>query len=196
MINPPAHGIRRRTLPVRALLSGCLLLIAGCQGGDEETGSTRGADGGGGPGASGGPVSSVASSPADGTNVAACSDGNCEVAVTAPVDIRLTGQGGLTELSVTEVTQNGVRYAVTSEGGSGSGAVDIGCLSTFYSGGGGSVCWSGQPPTPTKDRGVLELQVVTVAEDTATIRLISGEPGEPDPARYPQAPEIEPPDFG
>jgi hypothetical protein len=128
---------------------------------------------------------------ADGTNLDACADGNCEVLVSGPVDIRLTGQGGgITTLSVIEVNPTGLRFKTTSEeGGSGSGELEGDCTLKFYSGGGGSSCGGNQAP-PQRETGVLAMQLVSVQEDAVVLRLVAGEPGPPPSRLVPPMPRI------
>ncbi|GAA0528155.1 hypothetical protein GCM10011581_31820 [Saccharopolyspora subtropica] len=139
------------------------------------------------------PASATDAAPiaADGTNFDACADGNCEVVVSGPVDIRLTGQGGgITLLSVTEVDSTGLRFTTASaEGDSGSGKLTDGCTLRFYSGGGGSSCGGEQAP-PERETGVLAMQLASVQEGAVVLRLVAGEPGPP-PTRYvPPMPHI------
>jgi hypothetical protein len=114
---------------------------------------------------------------ADGTDLAACADGNCEVEVSAPVDIPLTGQaGGITMLSVTEVTPDDFSFTTVSNGGgTGSGGLSEGCIARQTSNGGSSMCPGPDPDLPLPvEPGVLAIQPVELADGTAVLRLASG----------------------
>lgn len=115
---------------------------------------------------------------ADGTDLAACADGNCEVAVSAPVDIPLTGHAtGITTMSVVELTPDGFSFTMTSNGNErGSGDLRGGCTLTFYSSGVGSSCPGPDQelPPPAPEAGALALQLVGAADGTAVFRLVSG----------------------
>ncbi|MDW6061552.1 hypothetical protein SAZ11_30435 [Streptomyces sp. FXJ1.4098] len=112
---------------------------------------------------------------ADGSNPAACTDGNCEIAVTKPVTIGIKLPGGPAKLSLTKVGKNAVDYKVTSGNSKTSGGASgdgSGCVAVFRSGGSSSSCGMGGPP-PDKVDGAVVLQVVAGADGTAILRLIS-----------------------
>ncbi|MCI2423242.1 hypothetical protein MOQ72_38065 [Saccharopolyspora sp. K220] len=179
MRNPTTAGNPRQAMSL-TLGAACALLTAftatGC-GASDDTGAPAQ------------PTSTPVA--ADGTNIDACSDGNCEVALTGPTDIRLTGQGGgITTLSVVEVNAAGVRFNATSaEGGSSSGELTGGCTLRFYDGGGGSSCGGHQAP-PEPETGVLAMQLVDFSNGTAVLRLVAGEPGPPPGSLVPPIPQI------
>ena len=54
---------------------------------------------------------------ADGTNLRACADGDCEVLVTGPVTIRLAKGLGISSLDITAVSPAGVDFRSTSPSG-------------------------------------------------------------------------------
>jgi hypothetical protein len=113
---------------------------------------------------------------ADGTNIAACADGNCEVELSGPVDIPLTGQGGgITLLSVTEVTADDFRFTTTSgPGQTGSGGLGEGCISRLTSNSASSGCPGPDPNQPLPaEPGVLSLQPVSLTDGSAIVRLAS-----------------------
>ncbi|MGP4015792.1 hypothetical protein [Saccharopolyspora sp. 5N708] len=180
MRNPTAAGHPRRATGL-VLGTACALLTATGCGAAEDTRPGTGDPAG----TTGPPVA------ADGTNIEACSDGNCEVALSGPTDIRLTGQGGgITTLSVVEVSAAGIRFTTTSEeGGSSSGELTDGCTLSFYSGGGGSSC-GGAQGLPEQETGVLAMQLVDFASGTAVLRLVAGEPGPPPRSLVPPIPEL------
>ncbi|MEU5871893.1 hypothetical protein AB0A73_10070 [Glycomyces sp. NPDC047369] len=61
---------------------------------------------------------------ADGTDLAACADGACEVAVAEPADIEV---GDALPFSVTAVTDEGIEFAITDGGSSVGGSVNGVC---------------------------------------------------------------------
>lgn len=134
---------------------------------------------------------------ADGTNVAACGDGNCVVEVHAPERIALTGEGDVTLLAIDRIGSDGVDFTVTStDGGTSTGSIQHGCTLTFYSGGGGSSCGGGNGP-PDRQTGVLAMQLVGQSGAKAVLRLVAGRAGEPPasllPPGIPSLAPIEPP---
>lgn len=151
-----------RAVPVVAVV---LVLAAGCTGGEEPAGT---------------PPSTTAAPPAltaaDGSNFAACADGTCEVLVTGPADIPLTGQGGLQGISVAAVTAQGIDFKLN---GGGEGSLSPGCIVTLYENGSGSSCSSGEPRKPDPVDGVLALQLTEVRDGKAVLRLVSGKVGPP-----------------
>ncbi|MET8211320.1 hypothetical protein ABZT51_35920 [Streptomyces sp. NPDC005373] len=116
-------------------------------------------------------------SAADGRDVGACADGNCEIAVSKPVTFRFKGPAGPATLSVTEVGPNKVEYTIKSGnsqstgGATGSGQS---CITVLRSNGGGNSC-SGQGdaarPSPQPDAVVI--QTVTSENGTAILRIVS-----------------------
>lgn len=132
-------------------------------------------------------VSPPALPAADGRDYAACSDGTCEVLVSGPVDIPLTGQGGLTGISVAAVTADGIDF--TTAGG-GTGSLTPGCVSTFYENGSGSRCSSGEPEKPQPVDGVLAMQVAELRDGIAVLRLVSGKVGPPPGSLVPRIPAM------
>lgn len=128
---------------------------------------------------------------ADGTNLDACADGNCEVELSGPVTIPLSGQGGgLVALEVDRLGDSGIEFTTsTSAGSAGSGELAEGCTLTFYEGGGGSSCVSGgEPPRPERETGVLAMQLTAVSDGTVVLLLVAGEPGPPPTSLVPPIP--------
>ncbi|WP_206796103.1 hypothetical protein [Amycolatopsis sp. MtRt-6] len=146
---------------------GVLGLLTGCDGGAQPGVSA--------PAPSSSPAASAPAA-ADGSDYSACADGTCEVRVSGPVDIPLTGQGGLRRISVAAVTANGIDF--TTDGG-GTGNVTRGCVITLYEHGSGSRCSSGEPERPRPVDGVLALQVADLRDGAAILRLVSGKVGPP-----------------
>lgn len=153
-------------------------LVAGCGGGEQTARAPVST-----------PPSSAAPAPtaADGGDYAACADGTCEVLVTGPVDIPLTGQGDLHRISVTAVTADGIDFATD---GGGTGNLTPGCVATFYQNGSGSRCSSGAPEKPQPVDGVLAVQVVDLRGGTAVLRLVSGKIGPPPASLRPMIPAL------
>ncbi len=131
------------------------------------------------------PASSAPQTAADGSDYAACADGTCEVRVSGPVDIPLTGQGGLHRFSVASVTADGIGFATDSGG---TGTLTPGCVLTLYENGSGSSCSSGAPQKPKPVDGVLALQIADLRGGTAILRIVSGKVGPPPASLRPPLP--------
>jgi hypothetical protein len=169
----------KQQTPAGVLVLLTALAVAGCGASPDRAGTAP----------SGDESSTRAAAPvtaADGTNVAACADGNCEILVSGPIDIELNEHGGLTRLSVVEVGPSGLGFTTTTPGGSGSGEIQGDCTLTFFEGGQGSSCGGDQAP-PQKRTGVLAMQLGDRVDGGVVLRLVSGRPGPP-PSRF--APRI------
>lgn len=116
-------------------------------------------------------------SAADGRDVRACADGNCEIAVTGPVTIRFKGPAGPATLSVTEVGPNKVEYTVKSGSGRSQGGArgpGQGCITVLRSNGGGNSCGGLDDtarPSPQPDAVVI--QATTGEDGTAILHIVS-----------------------
>ncbi|MEV0275656.1 hypothetical protein AB0I22_04630 [Streptomyces sp. NPDC050610] len=121
---------------------------------------------------------SAAVSAADGRDVGACADGDCEIAVSEPVSFRFKGPAGPATLSVTEVGVNKIEYTVKSGNGRiGGGATGRGqgCLTVVRSTGGGSSCGGlGPAARPSPQPHAVVIQAATGADGTATLDIVSG----------------------
>jgi hypothetical protein len=109
---------------------------------------------------------------ADGTDVAACRDGVCEVAVSGPVTIELPAG----TLTITSAGPDGVDFELAAGSGGGSGNLRGFCLVTFFPGGLTSSCpvdAPGPPPRPAAGRVNLQLIGVT-AEGAPVLRVVAG----------------------
>ncbi|RFU36827.1 hypothetical protein DZF91_36055 [Actinomadura logoneensis] len=98
--------------------------------------------------------------PKDGTNLAACREGRCEVRVRAGDQIELAPHFHAGPLVITAVEPDGLSVRWTYEGG-GSGAGKASPNSTITFGDGGTL---------------LTIHVERIGSDSAVIRLMSGEP--------------------
>jgi hypothetical protein len=114
---------------------------------------------------------------ADGTRLAACADGTCEVAVSRPARIKLrTGT-----LKITKVTKNKAVEIDLSlrDGGGGTGTLRGTCGTISYfsaSGGRGEFCAdaSAPPKQPRPDRGEVALQLAGwTTGGAAILRLVT-----------------------
>ncbi|MFB9830631.1 hypothetical protein [Actinoallomurus acaciae] len=121
-------------------------------------------------------TASPAPTAADGTRYSACEDGDCEVAVSKPVKIRLGGRVGPGVLSVKKVLPDGVKIDLTLPGGGGKGSIKGHCTSTFHvqSAGGGLSCPVKPSGPPEPQAGDFAIQLVAVTGGTAILRLATG----------------------
>lgn len=151
------------------------LAVAGCgsQGENDEASS---------PGprtskSSSGQPSSGQPSAADGHDVGACADGNCEVAVSKPVTFRFPGPAGPATLSVTEVGANRVEYTVKSANGQSKGGATgpgQGCVTVLRGNGGGNSCGGlGNATRPSPQPGAVVIQAATGDDGTAILHVVS-----------------------
>ncbi|MBN6033632.1 hypothetical protein [Amycolatopsis sp. 195334CR] len=131
---------------------------------------------------------------ADGSDYAACADGTCEVLVSGPAEIALSGTAGISKLVVRAVEGNGIRF----EAGGSSGSLSANCISTFYENGGGSSCSTAPREAPAPVDGIVAMQIASVQDGTAVLRVVSGKPGPPPASLVPNIPtfEIPKPPFG
>lgn len=115
-------------------------------------------------------------SAADGQDIRACADGNCEVAVAKPVTVRFQGPVGPATLSVTEVGPNKIEYAVKSGNGQSKGGASgpgQGCITVLRENGGGNSC-GGLPGTrPSAQPDAVVIQAATGADGTALLHIVS-----------------------
>lgn len=117
-------------------------------------------------------------SAADGRDVRACADGDCEIAVSEPVTFRFEGPAGPATLSVTEVGPNKIEYTVKSKNNQSEGGATgpgQGCITVLRGNGGGNSCGGlgdATPPSPQPDAVVI--QAATGEDGTAILQLVSG----------------------
>ncbi|WP_399942336.1 hypothetical protein ACGH52_24465 [Streptomyces sp. BBFR25] len=117
-------------------------------------------------------------SPADGTDTRACTDGNCEMAVTEPVTIRFRapGDAGRATLSVTKVGPNEIEYEVKSGNNRSSGGAKgpgQGCLTYLRERGSGNSCGTLAPARPSPQPGAVVIQATTGKNGTALLHIVS-----------------------
>ncbi|GAB3441860.1 hypothetical protein [Actinophytocola sediminis] len=107
---------------------------------------------------------------ADGSDVSACADGDCEVLLEDSQTIPVP-DGTLT---ITLVGDNRVEYEVSIAGGGSSGSTEGNCVSTFTldGTGSGSVCAAGGGPALEPDPGPGELAMVVTGQDIGTPILL------------------------
>ncbi|MFC9914608.1 hypothetical protein [Streptomyces sp. NPDC059862] len=116
-------------------------------------------------------------SAADGRDVGACADGNCEIAVSEPVTFRFKGPAGPATLSVTEVGPNKVEYTVKSGNGQSKGGATgpgQGCITVLRSNGGGNSCGGlGDATRPSPQPHAVVIQAATGEDGTALVHIVS-----------------------
>ncbi|MCT2589064.1 hypothetical protein LHJ74_03780 [Streptomyces sp. N2-109] len=182
MPNLTTAGRTRRAAAGALLAALTVLAAAGCGDSDDDSGDDAK------PAASGSadaspkpkPKSSPAPTAADGTDTAACTDGNCEIAVSKPVTINLDVFEGPAKLALTKVGKDEIGYKVTlgtknngSETSSETSGPGTGCTATIYQGGSSGSCGpAGEPPA--KEKGTVGVHLLSGADGTAILRLVSG----------------------
>ena len=116
-------------------------------------------------------------SAADGNNVGACADGDCEIAVSSPVTVRFKGPGGPATLSVTEVGPGKVEYTVKSGNGqskAGASGPGQGCITVLRSNGSGNSCGGlGDAARPSAQPDAVVIQVAAGADGTAIVHIVT-----------------------
>ncbi|MFE5601468.1 hypothetical protein ACFQ8O_20040 [Streptomyces coelicoflavus] len=117
-------------------------------------------------------------SAADGTDIGACTDADCEITVTKPVTLHFPGPGGSgrATLSVTEVGPNEVEYEVKSANNSSRGAATgpgQGCLTYLSEHGSGNSCGTLAPTRPSPQPGAVVIQATTSTGGPALLHIVS-----------------------
>ncbi|MFH8895382.1 hypothetical protein ACH4HG_03105 [Streptomyces coeruleorubidus] len=116
-------------------------------------------------------------SAADGSDITACADGNCEIAVSEPVRIPFKGPRGPATLSVTEVGPNSVAYTVKSGNGQSKGSVSgpgQGCITVLRNNGSGNSCGGlGDAGRPSPQPDAVVIQAAAGEDGTAILHLVS-----------------------
>ncbi|WP_148256627.1 hypothetical protein [Kribbella flavida] len=103
----------------------------------------------------------------DGTNVAACRDGNCQILVTGRTTIRFSGG----RIVVTQVGPKFATFTLTGRYGGGNGQLGPNCAVTFGYGGLSTRCGGTKPAPRTEDPPGLTLRAPYVAGRRAIIDL-------------------------
>ncbi|MFE2446464.1 hypothetical protein ACWDHW_10830 [Streptomyces melanosporofaciens] len=159
--------------------------VTGCGGSDETDGApprdgrpsaSRSAPSSTSSSGSGGPSAKPSVSAADGSDVAACADGDCEVAVSAPVTVRFKSPTGPATLSVTEVGPNKVEYTVKSGNGRSQGGASgpgQGCVTVLRDHGSSNVCGRLGPARPAAQPDAVVIQMTAGADGTAILHIVS-----------------------
>ncbi|WP_240434493.1 hypothetical protein [Streptomyces sp. YIM 130001] len=113
---------------------------------------------------------------ADGDDLAACKDGNCEVTVADPAEIRFDGPDGQATLSVTKVERNRVEYRIKSGNGKasgGAGGPGQGCITALRATGSGTTCGPTATDAPSAQPKAVVIQMTTGPTGTALLHLVS-----------------------
>ncbi len=145
------HTPSRRPVLLIAAAAAVASLVAGC------TSSVPGAPSAAGPtptatGASTTPTTAAAPAAADGTDLGACADGECEVQVDGPAEIPVPAGS---EIASLRVEDDGGRLAIVIENAGGGGSVMSGTGSSVSSGSGYRV------EAETVDDGSIILRIMT-----------------------------------
>ncbi|MFI1398748.1 hypothetical protein [Streptomyces sp. NPDC020681] len=189
MAETTSAGSARRTRTHRAgarVVLGVLaaLTAVGCGGSDQADAPSRGegvsksrsAHPSGSPSADRTASATPSVSAADGHDVGACADGNCEVAVSDPVTVRFKGPAGPTTLSVTEVGPNKVEYTVKSGNGQSRGGASgsgQGCITVLRSNGSGNSCGGLDGARPSAQPDAVVIQMAGGEDGTAILHIVS-----------------------
>ncbi|MFD0413426.1 hypothetical protein [Streptomyces sp. NPDC127108] len=116
-------------------------------------------------------------SAADGSDVGACADGDCEITVSEKVTFRFKGPRGQATLSVTEVGPNKVAYTVKSGSGRSKGGATgpgQGCITVLRSNGSGNSCGGlGDAARPSPQPEAVVIQAATGEDGTAILHIVS-----------------------
>ncbi|MGW8526381.1 MULTISPECIES: hypothetical protein [Nocardiopsidaceae] len=116
--------------------------------------------------------------PSDGTDLAACSDGDCEVEVTAPAEVDLDPEFAIDTLTIDSITDGSLAFTMTSTAGevsfgcqnSDSAPCDSSLQGTFGPGGAATGQATGGPGAQV-GLNDLVLEVVDVSGDSAIMRI-------------------------
>lgn len=161
------------------------LTVAGCGGPDTTDGApphrgnpsaSRSAQPSGGPSGDPGASAEPSASAADGRDVGACADGNCEIAVSERVTVRFKGPAGPATLTVDEIGPNKVTYTVKSGnnrsqgGASGPGQ---GCVTVLRDHGSSSSCGRVSTTRPAAQPGAVVILMAAGEDGTAILHIVS-----------------------
>ncbi|WP_346165915.1 hypothetical protein [Streptomyces javensis] len=161
------------------------LTVAGCGGSDTTDGApphrgnpseSRSAQPSGSPSGDPGAPAKPSASAADGRDVGACADGDCEIVVSERVTVRFKGPAGPATLTVDEIGPNKVTYTVKSGnnrsrgGASGPGQ---GCLTVLRDHGSSNVCGRVSTMRPAAQPGAVVILMAAGADGTAVLHIVS-----------------------
>lgn len=120
------------------------------------------------------PSSEAPPTAADGADVRACADGNCEILLEPAMTIPVPGG----TLSITAADDGRIEYEVSINGGTATGSAKGNCVTTFTldGTGGGSTCYAGDGPAPQPRPAAGEMAMVVVGRgtDAPVLRLVTG----------------------
>ncbi|WP_063745194.1 hypothetical protein [Streptomyces sp. PRh5] len=172
-----------RTAAVMAVLTA--LTVAGCGGSDTTDGApshggnpseSRSAPPSGGPSGDPGAPAKPSEPAADGRDIGACADGNCEVAVSERVTVRFKGPAGPATLTVDEICPNKVTYTVESGGNRSRGGASgpgQGCVIVLRDHGSSNVCGRVSTMRPAAQPGAVVILMAAGEDGTAVLRIVS-----------------------
>ncbi|GAA3686929.1 hypothetical protein GCM10022420_082950 [Streptomyces iranensis] len=172
-----------RTAAVMAVLTA--LTVAGCGGSDTTDGApphsgspseSRSAQPSGSPSGDLGAPAKPPVSAADGRDVRACADGDCEIAVSERVTVGFKGPAGPATLTVNEIGPNKVMYTVKSGnnrsqgGASGPGQ---GCVTVLRDHGSSNSCGRVSTVRPAAQPGAVVILMAAGEDGTAILHIVS-----------------------
>ncbi|WP_438492957.1 hypothetical protein [Streptomyces asiaticus] len=172
-----------RTAAVMVVLTA--LTVAGCGGSDTTDGApshggnpseSRSARPSGSPSGDPGASAKPSESAADGRDIGACADGNCEVAVSERVTVRFKGPAGPATLTVDEIGPNKVTYTVESGGNRSRGGASgpgQGCLTVLREHGSSNVCGRVSTMRPAAQPGAVVILMAAGEDGTAVLHIMS-----------------------
>ncbi|MDT0612924.1 hypothetical protein [Streptomyces lancefieldiae] len=116
---------------------------------------------------------------ADGTDIGACADGDCELLVSEPVTVRFRDpSGAVVTLHVTEVGPDEVAYTVKSGSGQTKGSArgsGAGCVTVLRTTGTGNSCGVlGDRGRPNPQPDAVVIQAAPAEDGTAHFDIVSG----------------------
>ncbi|MEV0116091.1 hypothetical protein AB0H77_23060 [Streptomyces sp. NPDC050844] len=115
-------------------------------------------------------------SAADGRDIDACADSNCEIAVSDPVVVRFKSPAGKATVSVTEAGPNKVAYSVTYDSGQSKGGASgpgQGCITVLRSNGSSNSCGGLGDARPSAQPGAVVIQAAAGEDGTAILHIVS-----------------------
>ncbi|MFJ8462691.1 hypothetical protein [Streptomyces swartbergensis] len=172
-----ARGLRRTGVVLAALIA--LTAVVGCGSDSDEPAkaSSRPGERPSKADSTKQPEPTPSVSAADGRDITACADGNCEIAVSEPVKIPFKGPRGPATLSITEVGPHSIAYTVKSGSGQSKGSASgsgQGCITVLRSNGSGNSCGGlGDAGRPRPQSDAVVIQAAAGEDGTAVLQLVS-----------------------